>query len=803
MYKLLSDKRGEMSPLFLKIVMGAVCVLILGCIGISAILDRQNEIEYQKWARGENQKVFDASRETRLTERQLLKVKRELNDSFYQRLEHDLPVRILIVGDAYGNGFGASNRSEVWSRLLQVQLKKKFGVKAEVENITLSGMNGGYGAWAKLMSLPDGTAGKVLSAAGAVKDKQGAYTGEVLSDAWAMKDKEGLIPRAEDVARTGERLDAKAEDGTDTGARVDANSKDGTDHGNSMDTKIVAASRENEYDLCIVSLGITDEPQMFELYYEGILREVRRKFEKCSIISLLANQALTAPELGYADDNYDALYRISKHYDAAVLNVGLEITDPDAAEKGATISQIPYGLSTSESLAADMRADGISGRKAEEIAAKDLAERSAYAEEAIRKYTINGLYLNNAGQKFLSDRIIHLIEKKVSKSTGYDPKEVAPLRKEVTTLDMYHYFPVSELVRLDDFTYVLAENKVKASTHNFGSIVGLDYDLIPGNNDVYAAVGDGTESFGRITQKYEGIDREHFIMPLNEGYSCEKDGNLIIGFSTKKQADTLHGVILGGDFTLPSYFDGYQQVPYIGLTDEDGNPVALNKDGKPAGDDSSVEESSAASESSAAETAANAADGNAAETAANAKTRSAARTAANAGTGNTTGNAANAGTGNATGTSANSKTANSAETSATAKTANTTETTAATFGNDQIAQGNAVAVSESLSNLTATSQAEESINNQTESQQTAESLNNQAEGQQAAEDLTYQTEAQQAAEGVSNPAETQQAAENPSNEVTADNEASSGPYAASYPEGEVVYIHNGPETSDLYSGSVS
>ena len=839
MVKLLDDERGEINPLFLKIGMGAACVLILACVGVSSLLDKQSEYEYQKWAREENQKVFDASRQTRLTERQLLKLKRELNDSFYQRLEHDLPVRILIVGDAYGNGFGASNKSEVWSRLLQTGLKKKFGVKVEVENITLSGMNGGYGAWARLMSLPEGGAGKVLSDAGAVKDKQGFYTGEVLGDAGDVKEKAG--------AGTGEGAVAKTGEGAGTGENTVAKTGEDAGTGRTLDTRTVAASRENEYDLCIVSLGMTDEPQMFELYYEGVLREVRRKFEKCSIISLLANQAMTAPELGYADDNYDALYRISKHYDADVLNVGLEMTDPDAALKGATMSQLPYGSATSESLAADMKADGISSKKVDEISAKDLEARTAAAEEAIRKYTIDGLYLNNAGQKFLSQRILQLIEKKVSKSTGYDYKEVSPLRKEVVTLDQYCYFPVSELVRLDDFTYVLAENRVKTAAgmdrgdgvggpessesgkateksestgsdkagtgsdnvggadgkalkpEDLGSIVGLDYELIPGLNDVYAAVGDGTEAFGRITQSYEGTGKEHFITPLNEGYSCEKDGNLIIGFSTKNQADTLHGVIIGGDFTLPSYFDGYQQVPYIGLTDENGEPVALDKDGRPAGEGSSV------SESTAGRTAASEGSANATN-------------AGGAAVAGSSANATNAGGAAAAGSSANATVADGStvagslaagsstpETAAIAETAGATETTAATFGNDQPGQGNAAALAESFNSLTEAQQAAEGVNNETEDQQAAEGSNDQAGDQQAAEGSSSQTGdqqaadgssqagTQQAADGITSPADTMQAADG--------SEALSENSTESYPEGEVVYIHNETEGAGTSDGS--
>ncbi len=541
-----SENNNDIHPTLLKLALGGVSTAIVLFVGISTIMDHKNAQSYQDWARQENQKVFDQSQQIRLSEKQLSKMKKQLNDSFYERLSDGLPVRVLIVGDAYGAGYGASNKSAVWSKQLANQLKHKYGCNVEITDLSLSGMNGCYSAWAQLMAQPDGTAEKVLTDAKAVKSENGIYTGE------------------------------------------------------GVDNKILNAARENEYDLCIVSLGMTDDSSMFIPYYEGILRELRNKYQKCSVISLLSNQAMTAPDMGMADENYDSLYSISDHYKASVVNIGLEMVDPEASSRGATASEISYGSITSESLSDSMQADGISGKKAKEIADDDLRERTAKAEEKIEQYTIDRLFLNNDGQKFVAETLVSFIDKKVKKQVKYDSANIEPLSEAAVTLDKYHYFPSSQLKKLDDFTYILPENTLASAAADLSGIVGVDYKLVSGDNDIYLATGNGTDGLGRITIQHSGDDKERYITPVNDGYSLTADGAIRISFATRAQASTLNGVIIGGDFTLPSYFDDYTSVPYIGPADGSGNPIPIDADGNILDKSDSTSESTAPSTTAAA-----------------------------------------------------------------------------------------------------------------------------------------------------------------------------------------------------------
>lgn len=588
MRKNLRNDRNHVHPALTKIILGGMCILITAGILVSYYIDRQKDLAYQEWARSENSKAYDITTHQRSTERQLQKVRKQLNDSFYQRLEDELPVRILVLGDAYGAGFGASSKSYTWSKLLANRLKLTYGVNVELDNVSLSGMNSAYSAWSQLMSQPEGTSAEVLTKAGAVRDEKGSYTGMGAGDT-------------------------------------------------PISNKVIKDHREQEYDLCIISLGLSDEPALFDIYYESLLHNLRSRYTKCSVITLLSNQAVTSPHAGYADENSEAMYAISEHYHADVINVGLEMTDPDAALKGATMSELQYGSLTSQELGDDMRADGIAENKVSQVVSKDLSERMEKAERNISQYTIDGLYLSNKGQEFLADTIFSHIKKDVKAYKGYDAKTVEPILKDVVSLENYNYFPASKLSRIDDFTYVLpkalvvsssvsegsdksdmsSESEVSATPSNLGKsdmsngskqsgesegsgntdsdksvnsgksessyvhgIVGIDYAVLPGENDLYGAVKDGTVGFGRIKWSYGGSDSERHILPLNAHYDPKENGNLYLAFATRKQADTLHGVIVGGDFSFPPHFDDYDKVPVIGPVDEKGNPVPLDENGK-------------------------------------------------------------------------------------------------------------------------------------------------------------------------------------------------------------------------------
>ncbi len=564
-----SDKRGSVNPGLLKVGGVVLAVLIVGATGVVLYHDRQTQAAYQEWARAENKKVFDQATQQRLSDQQLLSLERQLNDSFYQRLQDQLPVRVLVVGDGYGAGMGASQAARSWAQRLKASLAMKYGVTVELTNVSLSERNGGFGAWASLHQQPDGAATAMLA--------------EMVGDG-----------RAE-VA------------------------KDGTISAEGWNNTMSHAFRKDEYDLAIVSLGMTDDPSQFPTWYEAVLRGLREKYRQCSVISLLSSQALTSPELGFADENAEALRTISKQYHADVVNIGMEMLDPEGAGKGATVSEIDP------------------------------------SNPAIQRYTVEGLYLNDAGQGFLSDTLQKFIDQKVANAQGYTAGEVTLLDPAVEALDEFHYIPVAELNRLNDYTYALGKNQmrltdgsVEAATEDaaggadttgatgatggaaggagatgdidagatsatggvagaaggagtatggrksgsivrhsehvagdfFRGIVGVDYMLASGDNDLYIATGDGTKPFGRITANNPYSSSTRSVVPVNDHFSADRDGNLIISFGTKEQAAGLQGILFGGDVELPATLDDFKTVAYVGPTDENGKRLPLDEDGR-------------------------------------------------------------------------------------------------------------------------------------------------------------------------------------------------------------------------------
>lgn len=530
-----SDERGSVNPGLLKAGGVVLAVLIVGATGVVLYHDRQTQAAYQEWARAENKKVFDEATQQRLSDQQLLSLERQLNDSFYQRLQDQLPVRVLVVGDGYGAGMGASSTARSWAQRLKASLAMKYGVTVELTNVSLSERNGGFGAWASLRQQPDGAATAMLA--------------EMVGDG-----------RAE-VA------------------------KDGTISAEGWNNTISHAFRKDEYDLAIVSLGMTDDPSQFPTWYEAVLRGLREKYRQCSVISLLSSQALTSPELGFADENTEALRTISKQYHADVVNVGMEMLDPEGAGNGATASEIAQKAVASG--AAGTSATGEAG---------DADGQVKAAQAALQKYTVEGLYLNDAGQSFLADTLQKFIDQKVANAQGYTAGEVTLLDPAVEALDEFHYIPVAELNRLNDYTYALGKNQlrltddsaeagiVRHSEHVAGDfyrgIVGVDYMLASGDNDLYIATGDGTKPFGRITANNPYSSSTRSVEPVNDHFSADRDGNLIISFGTKEQAAGLQGIIFGGDLELPATLDDFKTVAYVGPTDENGNRLPLDDDGK-------------------------------------------------------------------------------------------------------------------------------------------------------------------------------------------------------------------------------
>ncbi len=72
-------------------------------------------------------------------------------NSFISKLINAEPVSILIIGDVYGTGAGASDGSN-WSNIIIYDIKEAFGSDVTVNNLSLSTGNDAYSAYVTLMN---------------------------------------------------------------------------------------------------------------------------------------------------------------------------------------------------------------------------------------------------------------------------------------------------------------------------------------------------------------------------------------------------------------------------------------------------------------------------------------------------------------------------------------------------------------------------------------------------------------------------------------------------------------------------
>ena len=532
---------GYFSEVFIvrKDVLGGllVCGAIVLSVGVSVLRSHREDAVYQEWAREQNRAVFDQSAQKRIEDRAAAKKEKEEKDDFYQRLSDGLPVRMLVVGDAFAGGFGARSASSSWSKLLETELRLKYKVSVTLDDLSLSGANGIFGAYSSVMSIPTAAA---------------------------------------------------------------------------------------PYDVCLISVGMTDDPATFPYLYEGLLRGLRARFPHCNVIEVEGLQGTLAPDTGYLDENMEAIIKLGAQYHVDRFNVPAEMA------KGRSVK-----ISDEVTVDADgvlVRKDTVDADSKTATAQNNADVRLPAADiEAFSKYTDNGLYLNNAGQKVMSSLLFDFIAKRASAYQGYKDGEIALVYPEAAGLSQYAYFPAEDFSRLDDFNLSLSASKLVGKDGKaLSGMLGVDYTVLNGKNDLYVSTGAAAESrdfatgieaetgnlndniearadesnaqdamaaangivvqpdgiavqpntaLGRISIQSDATDPEESIRIVNNGFA----GNsyLLLTFLSKAQADAFSGLIVCGEIPLPPVYSDFEQVSVIGPVHDDGTPYALDKDGLP------------------------------------------------------------------------------------------------------------------------------------------------------------------------------------------------------------------------------
>lgn len=289
-----------------------------------------------------------------------------------------------------------------------------------------------------------------------------------------------------------------------------------------------------EYDAAVLSFGSYDDKDTFPAFYEALIRALNKKFPGIEIISLIEPSSVTNPD-GPAAANADAVKNITSHYLGETIDIA----------------------------------------KGFEDAGKDV--KATVAKDQINQ--------NDEGNGITSDVIVKAIQ--TSAAAGDQKGEsqtIKPLDEKISELESFAYIPADSFAKLNDTTYeILADYVTDAEGNKIEGLLGLDYDYLTGDNDVYVTV-DG-QPFGRNTVKFDGAESEQHIVLINDNFSSAD--HVTIKFATKEEADTFTGMSICGNITLPESFDKFETMAAedelsaddllaaVEETNADGTPVLL------------------------------------------------------------------------------------------------------------------------------------------------------------------------------------------------------------------------------------
>lgn len=289
-----------------------------------------------------------------------------------------------------------------------------------------------------------------------------------------------------------------------------------------------------EYDAAVLSFGSYDDKDTFPAFYEALIRALNKKFPGIEIISLIEPSSVTNPD-GPAATNADAVKNITSHYLGETIDI-----------------------------------------------AKGFEEAGKDVKATVAKNKINQ---NDEGNDITSDVIVKAIQ--TSAAAGDQKGEsqtIKPLDEKISELESFAYIPADSFAKLNDTTYeILADYVTDAEGNKIEGLLGLDYDYLTGDNDVYVTV-DG-QPFGRNTVKFDGAESEQHIVLINDNFSSAD--HVTIKFATKEEADTFTGMSICGNITLPESFDKFETMAAedelsaddllaaVEETNADGTPVLL------------------------------------------------------------------------------------------------------------------------------------------------------------------------------------------------------------------------------------
>lgn len=140
-------------PIIGKILAVVISVLCIAFMAILHFSDKDSRAETEAVVEEVNEGTR-AEEKTQSVQAAAAKAAREKTDSFYQKLVDGFNVNILVVGDTLASGYGSSGAEQTWSALLAQELRTKYGIQVEMDNLALIDSDA-YSAYSQIKTLDE------------------------------------------------------------------------------------------------------------------------------------------------------------------------------------------------------------------------------------------------------------------------------------------------------------------------------------------------------------------------------------------------------------------------------------------------------------------------------------------------------------------------------------------------------------------------------------------------------------------------------------------------------------------------
>lgn len=246
--------------------------------------------------------------------------------------------------------------------------------------------------------------------------------------------------------------------------------------------KMMSLDDQKKYDMVILCYGITDSSDGFSTRYEALIRNAYKKFEGCSVMSLIeASEQIS-------DRQIEIFRELGSHYNIPVVDV------------------------------------------------LDMSSRMGAKNSML---TFDGIHLNELGQEVYFSAVRDEIDSQVEKKTKKAKLENA-LNEDVKLYNEFTWYGIKPVKaddveqpyfkRVNDTTFVL-------STKTSG-MLGMIYSYICGNNSARVYI-DNTD-YGTYEYSHAYNVALSAVQKISD--SCEVKEEIKVVFENKKQADTFQGM---------------------------------------------------------------------------------------------------------------------------------------------------------------------------------------------------------------------------------------------------------------------